>query len=41
MRALIQRVRRCSVVIDGALHSEIAGGMLVLLGVRETPLEPG
>ncbi|MEX0603006.1 MAG: D-aminoacyl-tRNA deacylase [Bacteroidota bacterium] len=34
MRALIQRVRRCSVSIDGRVHSSIAGGMLILLGVR-------
>ena len=35
MRALIQRVRRCSVTIDGRLHSSIGNGMLVFLGVRQ------
>jgi D-tyrosyl-tRNA(Tyr) deacylase len=34
MRAVIQRVRRASVKIDGAIHSEISHGMLVLLGIR-------
>lgn len=34
MRALIQRVKRCQVTIDGQLHSAIGKGMLVLLGVR-------
>ena len=36
MRALIQRVQRCSVTIDGALHSSIGRGMLILLGVRSS-----
>ena len=35
MRALIQRVHRSSVTIDGRLHSSIGKGMLVLLGVKE------
>ncbi len=34
MRALIQRVTRCSVTIDGVVHSAIEEGMVVLLGVR-------
>lgn len=34
MRALIQRVKRCAVAIDGRTHSSIEAGMLVLLGVR-------
>lgn len=34
MRALIQRVKRASVTIDGTLHSNIEHGMLVLLGVE-------
>lgn len=36
MRALIQRVKRCSVSIDGALHSSIGQGILILLGVGQT-----
>ena len=41
MRALIQRVKRASVTIDGALHSSIGAGMLVLLGVEtgDTPAD--
>ena len=35
MRALIQRVRRCSVSIDGRTHSSIGPGMLILLGVKQ------
>jgi D-tyrosyl-tRNA(Tyr) deacylase len=34
MRAVIQRVRRASVRIDGEIHGEITHGMLVLLGIR-------
>jgi len=34
MRALIQRVKRCQVTIDGQVYSAIGKGMLVLLGVR-------
>lgn len=36
MRALIQRVKRCSVSINGALQSSIGSGMLILLGVSRT-----
>jgi D-tyrosyl-tRNA(Tyr) deacylase len=40
MRALIQRVSRASVAVDGRLVSEIGPGMLVLLGVgREDSAE--
>ncbi|HEY6953345.1 MAG TPA: D-aminoacyl-tRNA deacylase [Bacteroidota bacterium] len=39
MRALIQRVRRTSVSIDGRLHSSIGKGMLVFLGVRQNDIE--
>lgn len=39
MRALIQRVRRCSVAIEGKNHSSIGPGMLVLLGVGQTDKE--
>ena len=35
MRALIQRVRCCSVSIDGKAHSSIGPGMLILLGVKQ------
>lgn len=34
MRALVQRVSRASVSVDGERVSEIGAGMLVLLGVR-------
>jgi D-tyrosyl-tRNA(Tyr) deacylase len=34
MRALVQRVSRAAVTVDGELVSEIGPGMLVLLGVR-------
>ncbi len=34
MRALIQRVDRCSVAIDGDTVASIGTGMLILLGVR-------
>ncbi len=35
MRALIQRVKRSSVTINGRVHSSIGMGILVLLGVKE------
>lgn len=35
MRALIQRVTKSSVAINGAVHSSIGKGMLVLLGVKQ------
>ena len=35
MKALIQRVKRVSVTIDGELYSKIGAGMLVLLGVEK------
>jgi len=35
MRLVIQRVKKASVVIGQQLHSEIAAGMLVLLGIEE------
>lgn len=34
MRAVIQRVRRASVTINGAVHGEIGRGMVVLLGIH-------
>lgn len=42
MRALIQRVGRASVEIEGSVQGEIARGLLVLLGVEhEDTLEDG
>ena len=35
MRAVIQRVSRASVTIDGHVHSGIDGGMLVLVGIED------
>ncbi len=35
MKALIQRVKRASVTIDGQLYSKIGQGLLVLLGVEK------
>ncbi len=35
MKALIQRVSRGAVHIDGAAHSEIARGLVILLGVEK------
>ena len=34
MRALVQRVKRCSVTIDGKPHSSIEKGVLILLGIK-------
>ena len=36
MRAVIQRVSKASVAIDGKLHSQIGNGLLVLLGIEDT-----
>lgn len=35
MRAVIQRVSRASVTIDGKTHSQIGNGLLVLLGIED------
>ena len=35
MKALIQRVQRAAVTIDGKLYSKVGAGMLVLLGVEK------
>jgi D-aminoacyl-tRNA deacylase len=39
MRALVQRVKRCSVSIDGKQHSCIDRGMLIFLGVKNNDTE--
>jgi D-tyrosyl-tRNA(Tyr) deacylase len=39
MRAVIQRVRRCRVAVDGATVGEIGAGLLVLLGVSKSDSE--
>ena len=36
MRAILQRVSKASVTIDGELYSQIGKGFLILLGVHET-----
>ncbi|MBC8045258.1 MAG: D-tyrosyl-tRNA(Tyr) deacylase [Fimbriimonadaceae bacterium] len=36
MRAVIQRVKNCSVEIDEKIYSSIRHGLLILLGVEET-----
>jgi D-tyrosyl-tRNA(Tyr) deacylase len=39
MRAVVQRVSRASVTVDGRVTGEIAGGLMILLGVgrEDTP----
>jgi D-tyrosyl-tRNA(Tyr) deacylase len=39
MRALVQRVKRCSVSIEGKLTSSIGMGVLVFLGVKNSDAE--
>ena len=39
MRAVVQRVTRASVRVDGAVRGEIEAGLLVLLGVAEGDTE--
>ncbi len=35
MRAVIQRVSKASVTIDGKVHSQTGDGLLVLLGIED------
>ena len=39
MRAVVTRVKSASVSIDGAVHSQIGPGLLVLLGVHQEDTE--
>ena len=39
MRAVVQRVSRCRVLVDGKVAGEIGTGLLVLLGVSKTDNE--
>ncbi len=39
MKAVVQRVKRSSVTVGGKVHSSIANGILVLLGVHEEDAE--
>jgi D-aminoacyl-tRNA deacylase len=39
MRAVVQRVKRAKVTVDGEITGEIGNGMLVLLGVAERDTE--
>jgi len=39
MRAVVQRVRDCSVRVDGRIRGEIAAGLLVYLGVGRADTE--
>ncbi len=39
MKAVIQRVARASVTIDGKIKSSIASGLLILVGIEEADLQ--
>jgi D-tyrosyl-tRNA(Tyr) deacylase len=41
MRAIVQRVSRCRVTVEGQVVGEIGSGLLVLLGVSKTDNEAG
>jgi len=36
MRAVVQRVKRASVLINGTVHSAIGSGLMVLLGIEDS-----
>lgn len=40
MRAVVQRVSRCRVTVDGKTVGEIGAGLLVLLGIAKGDAEP-
>lgn len=40
MRAVVQRVSRCRVTVEGSSVGEIGAGLLVLLGVSKVDAEP-
>lgn len=40
MRAVVQRVKRCAVKVDGEVVGSIGHGLLVLLGVHRDDAEP-
>lgn len=39
MRIVVQRVKNASVTINNNIHSEIANGLLILLGVEDSDIE--
>jgi D-tyrosyl-tRNA(Tyr) deacylase len=39
MKAVIQRVTKASVTIGGNIHSRVADGLLVLLGIEDADTE--
>ena len=39
MRVVIQRVSRASVTINGKVHSQIGGGLLVLMGIEDADMD--
>ena len=41
MRALVQRVTRASVTVDGAVVGEIGHGLCALVGVTHSDTDPG
>ncbi len=36
MRAVVQRVKRASVMINGSVHAAIGTGLMILLGIEDT-----
>ncbi len=39
MKAILQRVKYCTLSIDGQIHSQIGQGLLILLGVKDGDTE--